>query len=88
MTALSRLGMRSQVHTLCTLSRSHLHARKARIVLPVTSPGTPDTPHAESGVRYQSRPHRPDFGWGLVWPVIIVGIGVLVLVSSMRRGEG
>jgi hypothetical protein len=41
---------------MCTLSRHLLPARTARIVLPVTSPGTADTPHAESGMRYQFHP--------------------------------
>ena len=36
---------------MCTLSRSRLHARTARVLLPVTLPGTADTPHAESGMR-------------------------------------
>jgi len=47
-----------EMHTLCTLSRRRLHARTARIVLPVTSPATADTPYAESGMRYQ-RASRP-----------------------------
>jgi hypothetical protein len=38
---------------MCTLSRSRLPARTARIVVPVRLPGTADTPHAESGMRYQ-----------------------------------
>jgi hypothetical protein len=42
-----------EMHTLCTLSRSRQRARTARIVLPVTLHGTADTPHAESGMRYQ-----------------------------------
>ena len=41
------------MHRMCTLSRSRLPARTAHIVLPVTSPGTADTPRAESGMRYQ-----------------------------------
>lgn len=42
-----------EMHMICTLSRRRLPARTARIVLPVTLPGTADTPHAESGMRYQ-----------------------------------
>jgi hypothetical protein len=42
-----------EMHTLCTLSRSRLPARTARIVLPVTSPGTAGAPQVESGMRYQ-----------------------------------
>jgi phage shock protein C len=40
------------------------------------------------GVWFLLREYLPDFDWGLVWPLVLVGIGALILVTSMRRREG
>jgi phage shock protein PspC (stress-responsive transcriptional regulator) len=40
------------------------------------------------GVWFLLREYLPDFDWGLVWPLVLVGIGALIVVSSMRRREG
>jgi phage shock protein C len=40
------------------------------------------------GAWFLVREFLPDFDWGLIWPLLLVGIGVLVLVTSMRRREG
>ena len=40
------------------------------------------------GVWFLLREYLPEFDWGLVWPLVLVGIGALILVSSMRRREG
>jgi phage shock protein C len=40
------------------------------------------------GVYFLVREYLPDFSWNLVWPVVIVGVGVLILVSATRRREG
>ena len=40
------------------------------------------------GLWFLLREYLPDFDWSLVWPLVLVGIGVLVLVSAMRRREG
>jgi phage shock protein C len=37
------------------------------------------------GVWFLAREYLPAFDWGLVWPLILVGIGVLVLVNAARR---
>ena len=37
------------------------------------------------GVWFLAREYLPALNWGLVWPLILVGIGVLVLVSAARR---
>jgi len=37
------------------------------------------------GAWFLAREYLPQFNWGLVWPLILVGIGVLVLVTSARR---
>jgi phage shock protein PspC (stress-responsive transcriptional regulator) len=37
------------------------------------------------GLWFLLREYLPDFDWGLVWPIVIVGIGVLILVSGTRR---
>ena len=37
------------------------------------------------GVWFLAREYLPAFDWGLVWPIILVGIGVLVLVNAARR---
>jgi len=40
------------------------------------------------GLWFLLREYLPDFDWSLVWPLVLVGIGVLILVSSMRRRKG
>ena len=41
------------------------------------------------GAWFLVREYLPPIDWSLVWPVILIGIGVLVLVtSSRRRTEG
>jgi phage shock protein C len=40
------------------------------------------------GLWFLLREYLPDFDWGLVWPLVVVGVGVLILVTSMRRRDG
>lgn len=40
------------------------------------------------GLWFLLRDYLPDFDWGLVWPLIIVGIGVLILVNASRGRSG
>ena len=40
------------------------------------------------GLWFLVREYLPDFNWNFVWPIFIVGIGVLVLVTAMRRRDG
>lgn len=37
------------------------------------------------GVWFLLRQYLPEFNWGLIWPLVLVGIGVLILVGSARR---
>jgi phage shock protein PspC (stress-responsive transcriptional regulator) len=37
------------------------------------------------GVWFLAREYLPDINWGLIWPLVIVGIGALILVTSLRR---
>jgi phage shock protein C len=37
------------------------------------------------GLWFLLREYLPDFDWNLVWPLIIVGIGAVIVVASMRR---
>lgn len=39
------------------------------------------------GVWFLLREYLPDIDWSLIWPLVIVGIGALILVTSMRRRE-
>ncbi len=39
------------------------------------------------GVWFLLREYLPDIDWGLLWPLFLVGIGALILVTSMRRRE-
>ena len=39
------------------------------------------------GLWFLGREYLPDFNWGLVWPIVIVGIGVLILVNATRRND-
>ena len=34
------------------------------------------------------REYLPEIDWSLIWPLVLVGIGALVLVTSMRRRQG
>jgi phage shock protein C len=40
------------------------------------------------GAWFLVREYLPPINWSLVWPVILIGIGVLVLVTSSRRRTG
>jgi phage shock protein C len=40
------------------------------------------------GAWFLVREYLPPIDWSLVWPVILIGIGVLVLVTSSRRRTG
>lgn len=37
------------------------------------------------GLWFVAREYLPTINWNLVWPLILVGIGILILVSSSRR---
>ena len=37
------------------------------------------------GLWFLVREYLPDIDWSLIWPIVIVGIGVLILVASARR---
>ena len=37
------------------------------------------------GVWFLLRDYLPDIDWNLLWPVILIGVGALILVSSARR---
>jgi hypothetical protein len=30
----------------------------------------------------------PDLDWDRIWPLIIIGVGVLIVVSNLRRKDG
>lgn len=34
------------------------------------------------------REYLPQIDWSLIWPLVLVGIGALILVTSMRRRAG
>ena len=40
------------------------------------------------GLWFLLRQYLPEIDWSLIWPLVLVGIGALVLVTSMRRREG
>jgi len=40
------------------------------------------------GVWFLLREYLPDINWGLLWPLVLVGIGALIVVTSMRRRAG
>ena len=40
------------------------------------------------GLWFLLREYLPEIDWGLIWPLVLVGIGALVLVTSMRRRDG
>ena len=37
------------------------------------------------GLWFLLREYVPDIDWSLIWPLIVVGVGVVILVTSMRR---
>ena len=39
------------------------------------------------GLWFLLREYLPEIDWSLIWPLVLVGIGVLVLVTSMRRRD-
>jgi len=39
------------------------------------------------GVWFLLREYLPEIDWSLIWPLVLVGIGVLVLATSMRRRD-
>jgi hypothetical protein len=40
------------------------------------------------GVWFLVREYVPDFNWNLIWPLFIVAIGALILITATRRREG
>jgi len=40
------------------------------------------------GLWFLLREYLPDIDWSLIWPLVVVGIGAAILVTSMRRREG
>ena len=40
------------------------------------------------GAWFLLREYLPEIDWGLIWPLVLVGIGALVVVTSMRRSDG
>ena len=39
------------------------------------------------GLWFLLREYLPGINWGLIWPLILVGIGALILVGSLRRRD-
>jgi phage shock protein C len=39
------------------------------------------------GLWFLLRDYLPEIDWSLIWPLVLVGIGALVLVTSIRRRE-
>jgi len=37
------------------------------------------------GLWFLLREYLPDLDWSLIWPLVVVGIGAAILVTSMRR---
>jgi len=37
------------------------------------------------GLWFLVREYVPDINWGLIWPLLLVGIGVVILVGATRR---
>jgi len=37
------------------------------------------------GLWFLLREYLPDIDWSLIWPLVVVGIGAAILVTSMRR---
>ncbi len=40
------------------------------------------------GVWFLVREYLPPIDWGLIWPVVLIGIGVLILVTTSRDRPG
>ena len=40
------------------------------------------------GLWFLVRPYLPDIQWNLIWPLVIVGVGGLILVTAARRPKG
>jgi phage shock protein C len=40
------------------------------------------------GFWFLLREYLPEINWGLLWPLALVGVGALILFTSMRRREG
>jgi phage shock protein PspC (stress-responsive transcriptional regulator) len=40
------------------------------------------------GVWFLLREYLPEINWGLLWPLVLVGVGALILFTSMRRRAG
>jgi phage shock protein C len=40
------------------------------------------------GAWFLIRPYLPDIDWSLLWPLVLVGIGAVILFTSMRRRDG
>ena len=40
------------------------------------------------GLWFLLREYLPEIDWALIWPLVVVGIGALILVTSMRRRGG
>jgi phage shock protein C len=40
------------------------------------------------GIWFLVREYLPAIDWGLIWPLVLVAVGALILVSSMRRRAG
>jgi phage shock protein PspC (stress-responsive transcriptional regulator) len=40
------------------------------------------------GLWFLLREYLPDFDWSLVWPIVLIGVGVLILVGVSRRRPG
>jgi len=73
------------------------------VVTPAAEPATaaPSTPSVTGGqagvvvgiglvvlgLWFLLREYLPEIDWSLIWPLVLVGIGVLVLVTSMRRRD-
>ena len=40
------------------------------------------------GLWFLVREYLPPIRWNLIWPIIIVAVGAIILISAMRRREG
>ena len=40
------------------------------------------------GVWFLVREYVPDIDWSLIWPAILIGVGAIILVTTMRRRTG
>jgi phage shock protein C len=37
------------------------------------------------GLWFFAREYLPDIDWGFVWPLLLIGVGILILAGTMRR---